>query len=250
MVRPHFENSPLGSATGFLVTFVNTVYLVTNWHVVTGRRADDGTVIQHATGAIPDRLEVALLTSTEPPEWQSIVEPLYDDEGAPRWLSRPPVEGRTVDVAALPLSYSGGFVALGHDPFAAPQLNVAISDQVSIVGFPHGETGGGGHLAVWMQGTVASEPEVDHRNLPVFLVDSRTRPGMSGSPVIAYTHGGVRRNSDGSATLGGPPVEMLLGIYSGRIHPDSDLGTVWRARVIREIISGKLEDSTDLEGAG
>jgi len=65
-----------------------------------------------------------------------------------------------------------------------------VTSGLSIVGFPFGITGGGG-LGVWVQGTIATEPSLDFDGMPRFLIDSRTRPGQSGSPVLAYHAGGA-----------------------------------------------------------
>ncbi len=39
-----------------------------------------------------------------------------------------------------------------------------------------------------------------------------------------------------SAVFGGP-VTRLLGIYSGRINEQSDIGIVWKAQAIQDLIS-------------
>lgn len=87
-------------------------------------------------------------------------------------------------------------------------------------------------------GTVATEPSIDFDNLPCFLVDSRTRPGQSGSPVLLYFNGGMVPMANGDTAVFGGPVEKLVGVYSGRISEESDLGVVWRSEVIAAIING------------
>ena len=87
-----------------------------------------------------------------------------------------------------------------------------------------------------MTGT-ATEPSLDFDDLPSFLVDSRTRPGQSGSPVIAYyPPGEPMRTAEGNVSVSGPQVERFLGVYSGRISPESDLRFVWKAKALRQII--------------
>jgi hypothetical protein len=70
------------------------------------------------------------------------------------------------------------------------------------------------------------------------MIDSRTRPGSSGSPVIAYRPGRMVALEDGSTAMFGGAVWRLLGVYSGRITAEADLGFVWKTRVISEIIEG------------
>lgn len=73
-------------------------------------------------------------------------------------------------------------------------------------------------------------------NLPIQLIDCRTRQGQSGSPVIAYRAGGSVAMADGSSAIFTGPVERFIGIYSGRINAESDLGIVWKASAINELI--------------
>ncbi len=121
---------------------------------------------------------------------------------------------------------------------AAPALKVGGADGVSIVGFPFGMTGGGA-FGIWTRGFIASEPEVDFNDLPSFLVDARTRPGQSGSPVIAYSDGGATPTADGGLAFFGRPVTNLLGVYSGRLNEHSDLGLVWKIQAVRDILEGQ-----------
>ena len=88
-------------------------------------------------------------------------------------------------------------------------------------------------MAIWVTGFVASETGLDS---PIFLVDSRTRPGQSGSAVIAQRNGGAFSGKDGNTTIITGIITQFLGIYSGRINKDSDIGTVWKASAIKELI--------------
>jgi hypothetical protein len=73
------------------------------------------------------------------------------------------------------------------------------------------------------------------RNLPAFLIDCRSRPGQSGSPVVFTANEFTRyRHASGRVETG--PVHELIGIYSGRIHDDADVGVVWKRDAVREII--------------
>jgi hypothetical protein len=95
---------------------------------------------------------------------------------------------------------------------------------------------GGGALPIWATGFIASEPDVDYNALPLFLIDCRSRPGQSGSPVVAYRSGAVTTKT-GAAMFAGPPRYRLLGIYSGRINDQSDVGMVWKVSAIQELVA-------------
>lgn len=172
-------------------------------------------------------------------EWRPRDEPVLDVENdRALWLEHPKF-GRKVDVVALPLKNSTGVELHEYDlSGSAPALKVGPSDGVSVIGFPFGLSGGGA-FGIWTRGFVASEPEVDWNDLPCFLIDARTRSGQSGSPVIAFSSGGATSLADGSTAFLGGEVENLLGVYSGRINEQSDLGIVWKVSAIREILAGR-----------
>jgi hypothetical protein len=95
---------------------------------------------------------------------------------------------------------------------------------------------GGGCLAIWVSGAIASEPEIDFGDQPCFLIDSRTRKGQSGSPVLLYRVGSYL-GEDGGLRLGGGEIINLIGVYSGRLNAESDLGRVWKVQAAREILT-------------
>jgi Trypsin-like peptidase domain len=225
----------LASATGFVIERRDRRYLVTNWHVLAGRRNDNGALLS-ATGAVPDEILIMHHRESSLGSWVPKIESLYDANDSPRWLEHPR-HRRSVDVVALELRNLDGIDCYAHDPWAkGPGLATGVATGLSIIGFPFGLTGGGA-LGIWVQGTVASEPSVDFNRLPCFLIDSRTRPGQSGSPVIAYTAGGAVAMADGGTRVfAGAPVEQFVGVYSGRITAESDLGFVWKAAAVRDIV--------------
>jgi hypothetical protein len=107
---------------------------------------------------------------------------------------------------------------------------------VSIIGFPFGQSAN--KFALWSTGFVASEPAIDCFELPVFLVDCRARRGQSGSPVVAFRQAGQMVGfTDGSMAMMSGPISSLLGMYSGRINADSDLGMVWKVSALQELVN-------------
>lgn len=233
-LEPRCQGQGLSTATGFVIEREGRSYLITNWHVVAGRRPDTGQILSQ-TGGVPDELLVVHNQAGTLGTWVPKIEPLYDADGNARWREHP-VHGRKVDVVAFELTEVDGVDTYSHDPWATgPALAIGVSRPLSIVGFPFGITGGGG-LGIWVQGTVATEPDIDFNGLPCFLIDSRTRPGQSGSPVIAYHAGGAAAMEDGSTAVFTGPIERFFGVYSGRISDQSDLGFVWKSEAVRTII--------------
>lgn len=132
----------------------------------------------------------------------------------------------------------------------SPEELIHVGDELFILGYPRGITD---HSAepIWKRATVASDPHSGWERQSKFLVDCASREGMSGAPVISY-------NKRGNVSIGGRtyvssgPAAALQGIYVGRlIDPDTkeedrlfeaQIGTVWKATVIDEIIEGSLFD--------
>jgi hypothetical protein len=49
----------------------------------------------------------------------------------------------------------------------------------------------------------------------------------------------------GNMFVGLPPQHELLGIYSGRINSESDIGRVWKTEAILETVQGGIRDHID-----
>lgn len=227
-----FNGTPLGVGTGYLNTAGTNPLLITARHNLTGCHQVTGECLSKATGGIPNEVLIRhhaddFLTYVDQ------VEPLLSDE-VPLWHEHPTL-GASADFVALPLTQLTG-VNLNHSvfPFMRPTMRLSPSDSVSVIGFPFGVSGAG-DLAIWTTGFIATEIELDYGGLPQFLIDARTRPGQSGSPVIAYRTDFVRGRNGALGQLDMPNWD-LLGIYSGRINADSDIGVVWKLSAIIELI--------------
>jgi hypothetical protein len=122
-------------------------------------------------------------------------------------------------------------------------LIVAPAETVSVIGFPFGLSSFG-KFPIWATGFMAQEMTLMTPESPVFLVDCRTRQGQSGSPVIAYRPFGFRKVQGNkiSSTLGATHAWEFLGIYSGRVNDESDLGRVWHVSVVEEVLKAAEAD--------
>jgi len=245
-VVPMTRGLKLGTGTAFVAQHQTSNYLVTNYHIAAGRDPLTGQP-KHTSGATPDLLKVAFRLGPhgDRMEWQDRDVRILDAGGQALWFEHP-VYGRTVDVVALPIDADPDVVL---DPYPidddVPALLARPSSDVNIVGFPFGQTAGGA-FGVWSRGSIASEPEVDLDGLPKFLVDSRTRPGQSGSPVIVHSPGGMTSFANGTARVSARPITNLLGVYSGRINDQSDLGIVWKVQALRDVIEARIPGQAHL----
>jgi len=231
LIQMKFNGTVLSTGTGFLVDSAIGPHLITNRHNVTGRHQQTGRPLSK-TGGIPNEISIAHNVKGKLGQWIWKTEPLYSGN-TPRWVEHP-IGGSSYDFVALPLMDINGVSVMPYDPGnTGANLMVGPSDVVSVIGFPFGLSTGGA-LAIWATGFVASEPFLP--NDPKFLIDCRARPGQSGSAVISYSSGGAAATDDGSTSIFNGPVYRFLGVYSGRINDESDLGIVWKASSLRELV--------------
>ena len=221
----------VASGTGFILkSKSDKPYLITNRHNVTGRNNFTGKFLEGCSP--PDQIQIYHHKAFELGHWVMRSESLVDSERN-FWIEHPRL-GPTADFVALPLRnldntqlYSHYFTIRNPEDFLGP------SDRVNVIGFPFGQTAGG-YLPIWLTGFIASEMAINYIDLPIFLIDCRTRPANSGSPVVFYNN-----NYDFNRFQyidDKPPNTKLLGIYSGRIDKESDIGLVWKASSIKELI--------------
>lgn len=241
------------SGTGFVVTFDGLNYLITNRHIVTGRdRLEDKPL---GSAALPEVIQVDFPISGKAEGEQELdllgirteTIDLYDSDGNALWLVHPGI-GKRVDVVAIPLgeavSATTGAFQVSLNPYELgtedPSLSLEPADEVSIVGFPE-ELRGGARSALWVRGTIASEPSLPFQGEPCFLVDARTRSGQSGSPVIRRRDSSVPHEGDSGLSW------KLVGVYAGRTSTDSDLGRVWKWSTLKAILDGKHREQLKFE---
>ena len=169
-------------------------------------------------------------------------EPLYSDDGAPLWKEHPkfcikdqenPAEPN-VDLAAVRLRNTQGVLLYPLDlSLADTNVRVLPGLPVFIIGYPFGQSGPA-WFPIWKTGHIASDADA-YWSPRYFLIDATTRSGMSGSPVV-FRSLGVYQSAEGAPMSG--TVTRLMGVYSGRIHKNVEVGRVWKPELIPELIDG------------
>ncbi|MEI7049583.1 trypsin-like peptidase domain-containing protein [Pseudomonas koreensis] len=244
----------LGTATGFFLKQNTQWYLITNWHVLSGRFPTNGQP-RHWSLAVPDQCKFIFYELQGEKLAPHVVtyELNHPIDGSALWFQHPKY-GQQVDIAALPLDprHVGKAKDLlepgGHDP----SMLIDLGQEIFIPGFPLGFAGDG-FMAIWKRASVASSLEIgDGINLK-FYVDTATREGMSGSPCIAIANWKYYSldRSTGKVTVVDRPLSWrLLGVYSGRLNPsdsfEAQIGLVWRENLIEELISSMASGSYEL----
>lgn len=235
LIEMQVNGTSLATGTAFIV-YSSTMepHLITNRHNVTGRNHLTGDPISK-TGGLPSDIKITHNRKGACGQWIERSEPLFLND-IPRWIEHPTL-GAKADFVALPLTQLTDVELYPYDPTdPGEDILIGPAEPVSVIGFPFGITAGG-FYGIWATGFVASEPEVDFNDLPIILIDCRTRTGQSGSPVLAYRAGGAVAMRNGVTTVLEGSAERFIGIYSGRINSESDLGTVWKAEALVELIN-------------
>ncbi len=237
-VQAYSGESELGIASAFVWREADQDYLITNWHVASGLHPETRQST-HNSGATPDFLRVWFHLTDRLGNWEAHDLPLLNNQGRPLWKEHAAHGGR-VDVVAIKLSLPEKYVVYPINTLQFDDFRIEISQEVFIIGFPRSLTGGG-RFPIWKKGSIASEPEIDLQGLPMILVDSATREGMSGSPAIAQLVGFIGDDPENpKPTDGFGMARRLLGIYSGRLSSkdelEAQLGLVWKESAIAEIV--------------
>lgn len=251
------NNHNIGTATGFFLKWQDGWYLVTNWHVFSGREPLTGQP-KHSTCAVPDTCRYTVVgLYGESLTWTTSELSLgsADDQTA-RWFQHP-VMGQDCDIAAIPveigtIGYAKDLLNEGgHDP----EMLIDLGGELFLPGFPLGLSSNGS-MAIWKRASLASSLEFGHGISHFFYVDTATREGMSGAPCLAisnWRHYSLDRNTGIAKIIERPLSWRLLGVYSGRRNPsdgfEAQIGIVWRENLIYDIMAAKKIGSATLRSS-
>jgi hypothetical protein len=245
----------LSQGTGFFFASTSsdgvpeTVFLVTNYHVVTGvaplsaepRRGDRIRFVVHEDRQDLTRVRVLDL-------------PLYDERGDPTWVSSAAYPGADIVLVPIPAkAYAGISLLVFTEAHTQGDIRIRTTSGATLLGYPFGFYDQKHFLPIWKTGHVASEPTVDFEGRPVFLVDVSAFPGMSGSPVLAVANG-IYETENGTMRSG--RIWKLLGVFSAMpvvrerrpveddmatgqttrlVETPLQLGYVWKAGLIADL---------------
>lgn len=219
--------------------------IITNRHNITGRHQETHECLSKTLGT-PDNIVIYFHRSKQNiGEWLKLRLPLYRANNEPYWIEHPTL-GAEADLVALNVNWGDDVLCLPYytetDTDRVGML-VSPAEPVSVIGFPFGISTSG-KLPVWATGFLAQELSLVTEKNPVFLIDCRSRQGQSGSPVIAFRTSGYRSVKDGriSSTLSTKEAWEFLGIYSGRVNPESDLGRVWHVNTLSALLDAAEKD--------
>jgi hypothetical protein len=262
-----FHDISLGCATGFLFSFGQSLALVSNWHVFSGRHPETG-VATHHTRCTPNRVKFHISVASHDEQGISIKFrpmdlPISRNGQALWWQHRgyldPAGQPHHVDIGVLPLedviedfaetkkliqSFDAQVLVKTADnprDWSYQQGTARVGSEVFILGYPLG-LANQGVFPIWKRGSLASEPLFDiEGNIPVIYVDALTRNGMSGSPVLFFGPEIINEVGIPSPQPRRPHDQpWLIGVHAGRRVATTDelemaLGRVWKRRFLDEI---------------
>jgi hypothetical protein len=248
-----FGHELLGTATGFFWKAGDGTYLVSNWHVFSGRNPRTGQPTRDKTGVVPDRLTMHFHPKFDINKAAYMQFAIVDENG-PLWKQHK-IYGQKADLAVFNIKriLEGIPDANEFEPFCINEIPGVNDMQTSpgtdifILGYPLGITKTG-LLPVWKRGSIATEFAIDVDGLPSFLVDTATREGMSGSPVIIRSFGGYS-GTTGGMTVAPGTFNQFLGVYSGRFVGEineAHLGIIWKETLINEIIADPADGDFEI----
>ena len=276
-IQTFFDGHLLQSATGFFWNDNGAVSLVTNWHVLSGRHPQSRQPLLPDGAIPNELVYTAFLQEEDLVEKVELRVRLQDHEGVALWKQHPVygpqvdiaalVLPSTDDISTIrgpkrPSIYAinqpstpkrsiyrsdedfgidaGQYADLIREKYWAnydsPIRRKEMGDDVFVIGFPLDDKPTG-HFPIWKRASIASEMDVPLNGLPAFLIDTATRPGMSGSPVI-HRVSLFQPHGDGSAQR--RIADELIGIYSGRYigeqKVEAQLGIVWERHLIPQVV--------------
>lgn len=237
------DGEKIGTGTGFVVQAPSGLqYLVSNRHVIVGRKAVSNDY-QDPSNRQPTAIRV-LHINDQFETWQLDL-PIFDGDRRELWWEHPGWKNK-LDLVAVQVPIDE-FAVTSTEPLrvAGSIIRVNVPDAVITPGFPLGFHGGMKGMPVAVTGTVATHPDMavddgEEDSPPRFLIDSRTRSGLSGAPVFVYPNGQMVVTDQGAIISPARDAYGLLGIYCGRIRADADIGYVIPTSILEELLANPV----------
>jgi hypothetical protein len=245
-IRPLFNETPLPVATGFVWKRRDRFYLITNWHVASATHLFTKTLLLKG-GSRPNKFQCHFIIRVGEYERECIEIAVRDENDNPRWLVHPLQDRRPVDIIAVPLNaeeLKGRVALLPVNELAPGKLAIMVGMEVFILGYPFGLAPPA--FPVWKRGSIASEPDLVKLDNGYYLIDTASRPGMSGSPVILRSWSNHILESSNWVATTDSPIDRIIGVYSGRKDnspEEAQIGMVWQVDYIEEIIDCNILDT-------
>jgi S1-C subfamily serine protease len=233
------HGTTVSQASGFFYDFDDSLYFITNRHVVIDEEDDFR----------PSYIRLRLHTGGDIGNNGTYRIPLYDGNNDRVWMEYPDPR-LNIDVVAVPLEedeVTSTFVVAALSPgrHVPDEVVVGVGHDLQVIGYPEGFHDRVHNLPVVRNASLASAYGVPFENRPFVLVDSNLHDGTSGSPVMTKPQSMISKTG-GSVAYYDRPTSFFVGVHSATMSmtgmaEDEDLGlnVVWFAGLIPEIIQGR-----------
>lgn len=224
----------ISHGTGFYWQRNGIDYVVTNWHVISGRNPFTGEMLSVSNGFIPDRIRVHGWKISCHGKKLNMLRTGWTvnlgDEGIEVMREPPRVRGKVVDIVAIPLPEDFVMVRelddAGKEKFGdlEPRVNLAEEDKIStqvgddcmIIGYPLTQYTGL-LLPIWKRGSISTDTNMTVDNSPAFLIDAATSSAMSGSPIFRRVSSPAMVDTN-TRTVSEAVGYQFVGVYAGRLE--------------------------------
>ena len=184
------NDSVIGSGTGEIIHYAEKYYLVTNFHVLTGRDAKTNSNFKDSRGTVSD-IAMVFQPKDNKSAFVPMVYPIYNSEGEDNFQVLK-FNNQLIDIAVMPIVLPD---KAAHYFFEITDLDTSTSydstSRLIFLGFPNGE-----FINTWQptkretRGVI--NPQKDHFD-PFVFIDSSPIIGMSGGALYkSDSYGGYR----------------------------------------------------------
>lgn len=235
-IKVYRDDIFVSHGTAFLYEFAGEIYLVTAWHVLSGRHFQTKKNLS-SKGVWPNWLEIKWPLGAPLCGDRHVTNlQIRDEDDEALWLEDPDV-GSDVDVALLPVNLSADAIVFPINKLPEGHLELGMGQDLFVLGFPMVEQPL--DLPIWKRASLASEPAIPEGVQHYWLVDTASRSGMSGAPVIQRAYNYELSTDDFMARISNPGHKgksRFVGLYSGRFRlPVEDDGSALESETVQPL---------------
>jgi len=250
-------NSILSHASGFFWVKDGLTYLVTNFHVFSGRNFFTGEILG-SMGFVPKLFRIYGNINFYNEKGMSIlrISKIFElsDSATEYFSSLDNMLKNGADIVAVPIPNNivPTNEVVDKSDIGLGEINISCAlnehlykripsksgDDVYLPGYPL-RNYNGSVLPIWRRGSLATESLIGMGSYPAFLVDASVTPAMSGSPVLRSAEFLSVSDSGGSVVRSETYFD-LVGVYAGRLQSadleKTNLGYAWFSGEIDRVI--------------
>lgn len=240
------KDSTISHATGFFWSKDGRSFLVSNYHVFSGRDVFSDEILSDQ-GFVPRRIRYFEPVSHAKADGgirfdrvERVIDVVIDD--AAIWRTGTDQAGNRVDVAAVEIaSIHKAGLNLHVNGYGYQSLFSFVGADIFVVGYPLRHYVGA-MPGIWKRGALASEPLIPVDDRPIFLIDAATATGMSGAPVFRRVFGPAPIPINGQLNVQATNIVTteFVGVYGGRLLDGRaegvNLGYCWYGSSVSRLI--------------